>query len=252
VPTRPVFDFHARLAPRPGALDDLVATLDGCGIDRAVLAAGGTIDLSTLSRQLVDGGFVRTDPDNDAVLAACAASRGRFVPFFFANPHRPVTDYEKRAADFRGLEISPAVHGVPLTAARTDALVRAAVAVGHPVYVVCITRPGCGVADLVGLATAYPDATFVLGHTGIGNIDFHAVELIADRPNILVETSGGYSSVLATALRLLGPARLLFGSEYPLQHPDVELAKFDAVRIAADDWARIGWHNAHRILGLQE
>lgn len=252
MPDRPVFDFHARLAPRTGAVDGLVATLDASGIDRAALAAGGTIELSTLSRQLVDGGHVETDAENEAVLAACAGSGGRFVPLYFANPYRPADWYAKRAADFRGLEVSPAVHGVPLTDDRTEALVGVAASVGHPVYVVCLVRPGCGVADLVRLAADHRDATFVLGHSGTGNIDFHAVELIAGHPNILVETSGGYTSVLRAALRTLGPDRLLFGSEYPLQHPDVELAKFDAVRVPPADWARIGWHNAHHLLGLEE
>jgi hypothetical protein len=252
MPQGPVFDFHARLAPRTGAVDDLVAMLDACGINRAALAAGGTIELSTLSRQLVDGGHVETDADNDAVLAACARSGGRFVPFFFANPHRPADWYAKRANDFRGLEISPAVHGVPLTDDRTAALVAAAVSIGHPVYVVCLIRQGCGVADLVKLATDHPDGTFVLGHCGTGNIDFHAVELIADQANILIETSGGYSTVLRAALHRLGPDRLLFGSEYPLQHPNVELAKFDAVSVPPADWALVGWQNAHRLLGLEE
>ncbi|HEX5402459.1 MAG TPA: amidohydrolase family protein [Pseudonocardiaceae bacterium] len=252
MPNRPVFDFHARLAPRPGAVDGLVAMLDSCGLDRAALAAGGTIELSTLSRQLVDGGHVETDADNDAVLAACAGSDGRFVPFFFANPHRPVDWYAKRAAEFVGLEISPAVHGVPLTDDRTAELVAVAASVGHPVYVVCLIRPGSGVADLVRLATHHPDATFVLGHSGTGNIDFHAVDLIAGHANILLETSGGYTTVLRAALRQLGSERLLFGSEYPLQHPNVELVKFDAVSVTPADWERIAWRNAHRLLGLEQ
>ena len=38
-------------------------------------------------------------------------------------------------------------------------------------------------------------------------IDFYAVDLIADLPNVLLETSGGYTSVLSAALdRLVGTA----------------------------------------------
>jgi uncharacterized protein len=247
-----LFDFHARLAPVAGAAGKLLAVLDSAGIERAALCAGGTIDLVRLSRQLVEGGHVTTDPDNDAVLAACRGSGGRLVPFWFANPHRPAAEYDKRAADFRGLEVSPAVHGVPVDDRRTRELVEVAAAAGHPTYVVCLIRPGCGVRDLARLAAGFPAATFVLGHSGTGNIDFDAIEVIADRPNILFETSGGYSSVLAAALRRLGPERLLFGSEYPLQHPDVELAKFRAVGPAPADWARIAWQNAHRVLNLEE
>jgi len=248
----PAFDFHARLAPVPGALPRLIAALDASGIDRALVAAGGTIALDRLARQLVEGGGVDTQPDNDAVLAACHESGGRLVPCYFANPYRPAGWYRKRATDFRALEISPAVHGVALADERVDELVAVAAEVGHPVYVVCLIRPGAGVADLVALARRYPDGVFVLGHSGTGNIDFHAVDLIAGVPNILFETSGGYSSVLAEALRRLGRERLLFGTEYPLQHPDVELAKYQAVPMSTVDWEWIGRRNAYRVLNLEE
>ncbi|WP_199487538.1 amidohydrolase family protein [Actinomadura spongiicola] len=248
----PVLDFHVRLAPRPGAAERLLSTLDGCGIDRAVVCAGGTIDLERLSRQLVEGGHVETDAGNDAVLETCAGTDGRLVPFFFANPYRPPADYRERAAEFRGLEVSPAVHGVALTDPRVDALVGVAAEVGHPVYTVCLARPGAGVADLVVLARRFPDVGFVLGHSGVGNIDLHALTLIRDEPNILLETSGGYTCVAEAALSRLGADRVLFGSEYPLQHPAVELAKFRVLDLPPERWRRVAWDNAHRLLGEEK
>ncbi|TWJ27665.1 hypothetical protein JD81_01156 [Micromonospora sagamiensis] len=248
----PVFDFHVRLAPRPGAGERLRSALDECGLERAVVCAGGTIDLDRLSRQLVEGGHVETDADNDAVLAACAGTDGRLVPFFFANPHRPAEVYRARAAEFRGLEISPAVHGVGLTDPRVADLVGVAAEFDHPVYVVCLDRPGAGVADLVDLGRRFPQVDFVLGHSGIGNIDLYALTLIRDEPNILLETSGGYTCVVEAALRRLGAGRVVFGSEYPLQHPAVELAKFQALRLSPEQWRQVAWDNAHRLLGEEK
>jgi uncharacterized protein len=249
---QPVLDFHVRLAPRPGARDRLLTVLDDCGLARAVVCAGGTIELERLSRQLILGGHVETDADNDAVLRACEGTDGRLVPFFFANPHRDATVYRDVAADFRGLEISPAVHGVGLTDPRVVALVAVAAAAGHPVYVVCLDRPGAGVADLVALARRFPEVRFVLGHSGIGNIDLYALALIEDVPTILLETSGGYTCVADAALRTLGAGRVVFGSEYPLQHPTVELAKFQALRTPAEQWRQVAWDNAHRLLGEEK
>jgi predicted TIM-barrel fold metal-dependent hydrolase len=245
----PVLDFHVRLAPQPGARERLLSTLDECGIDRAVVCAGGAIDLDRLSRQLVEGGHVETDADNDAVLDACAGTGGRLVPFFFANPHRSPGVYRARAAEFRGLEVSPAVHGAGLTDPRIAELVGVAAEFTHPVYVVCLDRPGAGVADLVGLARTFARVNFVLGHSGIGNLDLHALTVIRDEPNILLETSGGYTCVAEAALRRLGAGRVLFGSEYPLQHPAVELAKFQALRVPAEQWRQVAWDNAHRLFG---
>lgn len=247
-----VFDFHARLAPRPGAATRLMKALDESGIDRAAVAAGGTIDPRRLARQLVEGGHIETDADNAAVLAACEESAGRLVPFYFANPHRPPQRYAEEGARFRGLEISPAVHGVPLTDPRVAALLEIAESLAHPVYVVCISRPGCGVADLVALARRFPRVTFVLGHSGIGNIDFYAVDLVAPVATIAVETSGGYTSVLRDALERLGDERVLFGSEYPLQDPRVELAKYQAVALPPERWRKVAWENAVRLLHLEE
>ncbi|MFI9583676.1 amidohydrolase family protein [Streptomyces sp. NPDC052236] len=249
---QPVLDFHMRLAPRAGARERLLSTLEDCGLQRAVVCAGGTMDLEALSRQIVEGGHVKSDADNDAVLAACQGTEGRLVPFFFANPHRAPGPYRSRAAAFRGLEISPAVHGVALGDPRVAALVEVAADFAHPVYVVCLDRRGAGVADLVALARRFPHVSFVLGHSGIGNIDLYALTLIEDEPNMVLETSGGYTCVAQAALRRLGAGRVVFGSEYPLQHPAVELAKFQALRLAAAQWRQIAWDNAHRLLGEEK
>jgi predicted TIM-barrel fold metal-dependent hydrolase len=245
---QPVLDFHVRLTPRPGAGERLLSTMDECGLTRAVVCAGGTIDLDRLSRQLIEGGHVETDADNDAVLRACEGSGGRLVPFFFANPHRPAAVYAATAGRFRGLEVSPAVHGVGLADPRVAGLVAVADRFEHPVYVVCLDRPGARVSDLVALARRFPRVRFVLGHSGIGNIDLYALTLIRDEPNILLETSGGYACVAEAAIGRLGAGRVLFGSEYPLQHPTVELAKFRALGVPPEQWRQIAWDNAHRLL----
>ncbi|MBO0869505.1 MAG: amidohydrolase family protein [Micromonosporaceae bacterium] len=247
-----IFDVHARLAPGPRAAARLVDAFDRCGIGQAALAAGGILRPEVLSRQIVDGTYTTADPDNDAVLAICAGSAGRFLPWYFANPHRPVAEYRDRAAQFRALEISPAVHGVPLTDPRVAAMVEVAAAAGHPVYVACLVRAGCDVADLVRLANSYLTTTFVLGHAGATTLDYRAVELIAPHPNVLFEASGGYTGVLRAALDQLGAGRVLFGSEYPIQHIEVELTKFDVLGLAEDDWAQVAWHNARRILGEEK
>lgn len=249
---QPVLDFHARLAPAPGSAGRLIATMDEHGIDRAVVCAGGLLDPYLLSAQIVRGGWVEADADNAAVLECCRRSGGRLVPFFFANPRGDPGRYAKSAADFRGLEISPAIHGVPLTDRRVAALVTLAGEFGHPVYVVCLGRAGSGVTDLVTLATLFPDVTFVLGHCGFIGIDFYAIDSVASTPNIVAETSGCYTCVAAAALSQLGPGRLVFGTEYPGQHPSVELAKIRALRLPADTWRLVAWGNACRLLGEGE
>lgn len=247
-----IFDFHARLGSGPGAMDRLRTTMDAWGIDGAVVSAGGMIDVDRLSTQIIEGGQVETDADNEAVLAGCRRYPARLLPFFFGNPHREPDSYRGRAGEFRGLEISPAVHGVPLTDERTTALVEVAEEIGHPVYVVCLGRPGAGAVDLVTLAGKFPDVTFVLGHCGFIGIDTYAVNKIAAVDNIVAETSGSYTGIVRIALERLGSGRVLFGTEYPLQHPSVELAKLRALELSPDVWRDVMWRNAQRVLGEEQ
>ena len=247
--SRPVLDFHARLAPDPAALERLLGRMRACRIERAVISAGGVISLEQLSRQLSQGGHVELDPDNDAVLRAASRCPQALIPFFFANPHRAAEDYRSRAAQFRGLEISPAVHGVPFGDARVHALVDVADEHGHSVYLVGLDRDGCRVADLVVLARAHPSVSFVLGHGGVGDLDVHGLGMIAPVPNVLWETSGGYTCITRMAVERLGPGRLLFGTEFPLQDPAVEFARFACLDLSENVWRQVAWRNAHELLG---
>jgi predicted TIM-barrel fold metal-dependent hydrolase len=245
----PVFDFHARLAPaerEPGAL---LTAMDDAGISRAAVSAGGLLGLEQLSAQINDGGRAEVAAGNDRVHEQCSRSGGRLLPFFFADPVRDVQPYRAAAGQFRGLEVSPAVHGFRLGDPAVAELVTIAATAGHPVYVVCLGRSGARPADLVSLARAFPEVTFVWGHCGHTGLDIAGLAEVAAAPNVLAETSGCLTVTARLAVRRLGAARVLFGTEYPLQHPRVELAKAGALGLDLLDLHDVMWGNACRVLG---
>ncbi len=203
----------------------MLQVMDTVGIARSAAIAGGSLSPEKLSEQITKGGGLDIDIDNAALAAECARSDGRLLPFFFANPHRGAEPYQSDGGRFYGLKLGPAVHGVPLRDPRTLSLVEVAQGWNHPVYLHCLARPGFEVSDLVELARQFPRVVFILGHAGVGNCDLYAVGQIRESRNIFFETSGGFSCVIESAYRQLGPERILFGTEYPLQHPRVEIEK---------------------------
>ncbi|GAB2606818.1 amidohydrolase [Paractinoplanes abujensis] len=243
-----VVDFHARLVPGDGEPGRLLAVMDAAGIDRAAVCAGGLLPLDRLAAQLNDGGRTETTADNEGVLRACERSRGRLLPFFFADPVQDVAAYGKRAFDFRGLEISPAVHGARLDDERVADLVAIAGSAGHPVYVVTVAQAGARPADLVTLAARFPAVTFVWGHCGHTGLDIAGLNALKNSHNVLAELSGSLTVTARLAVSRLGAGRVLFGTEYPLQQPEVELCKIDALGLGPAARAAVLGANACRVL----
>lgn len=243
-------DAHAHLRLGPGEVERLLAMMDRCGIESTVVIAGGTITPELLSIHYTRGGTLDVDVDNAGVLAACQRSHGRLLPFYFANPLRGAAPYIEAAADFHGLKLAPIVHGVPFSDPRVRDLVAAAAEFQHPTYLHCLPHAGFGVSDVIDLAKAIPDAQIILGHGGLGHADFHGISLIAKQPNIYFETSGSFSASTRFAWQTLGADRVLFGSEYPLQDPRVELTKMEALELPADDYRRIMGDNMRGLLAL--
>lgn len=229
-----VIDGHARL-PAGESCDWLLATLDRCGIHRAVVTAGSVVTLKQLATQLATGSYSTADPDNANVLRAFREQPERIIPFYFGNPHRAPTDYARDGHEFFGLEISPAVHGIALTDARVGSWLDVAAQYGHPVYTVCVPRDGARVSDLVSIARVHLGTTFILGHCGIGPLDIGAITEVDAVPNILVESSCTLFAVLLQAIEVLGAERVLFGSEFPHQHPAAELAKLAALDLSQSE-----------------
>ena len=113
---------------------------------------------------------------------------------------------------------------------------------------VCLGRPGTRTEDLVALAARHPAVSFVSGHCGHTGLDAAGLHRIAPRPNIAVEISGCWTAVARLAVRRLGAERVLFGTEHPLQHPSVEVAKLHALGLTPPQWRLVACGNAVRLL----
>jgi predicted TIM-barrel fold metal-dependent hydrolase len=210
----------------PEALADRwVHELDAHGVSRSALIAS------------VPG-------DESSVAAAVAKHPARFVGYFMVDPAAAdAVDRTRRALTELRLRVAclfPAMHHVPLDDDRTSRVVEAAAAVpGAAVFVHCGLL-SVGVRKQLGLpsrfdlrlgdplavsrlALAFPKMPFIIPHFGAGL--FREALMAADgSANIYFDTSSSNAwiryapgltldAVFKAALSILGPSRLLFGTD---------------------------------------
>jgi predicted TIM-barrel fold metal-dependent hydrolase len=252
----------------PGAPEELadrwVAELDRHGVSRAVLIAS------------VPG-------DEESVAIAAARHPSRFVGFFMFNP--AAADAEARleraiASGLRGICLFPAMHGYALVDERVRPVFATAERHGAAVFVHCGALT-VGVRRKLGLRSAFdwrlgdplalasvavrfPAVPVIVPHFGAGF--FREALMAADQcANVHLDTSSSNAwmkyypgltleSVFRHALAVVGPERLLFGTDssfFPRgwQQPvyAAQRAALDAIGADASTQDRIFGANFNRV-----
>ena len=96
-----------------------------------------------------------------------------------------------------------------------------------------------------------PEVTFILGHMGSLAFVLDAIEVAGRHRNVYLETSGMPSSaMLRRAVTECGPQRLLFGSDYPFWHPEVERARIESAGLDAGVVRMVLGENAAQLFRL--
>jgi phenylacetate-CoA ligase len=227
-----IIDAHAHLNEKTAPL--LRTRMEELGIGHTVVVAGGTIDPWALAKNVASGGRSQVLVDNSVVLAE-SKKDGRIIPFYFVTPSVPVTaELERELRAFAGLKLAPAVHGIDFRDRRVRQYIELACTLGLPVYSHCLFDERSSVERYCELAAQFREVRFILGHAGRHYFDLPAVETIQHVENVWFETSGGFELVVREAVRRLGAARVVFGSEFPIQGQASELVK---VRSSVSDGA---------------
>jgi predicted TIM-barrel fold metal-dependent hydrolase len=233
----------------PGAPEDLAdrwqQELDAHGVARSALIAS------------VPG-------DEASVAVAVARHPARFVGFFMVDPSAErAADRVSHAITELGLRAAclfPAMHHVPLADARVERIVEAVAA--HPgtaLFVHCgvlsvgvrkklglPSRFDMSLGDplsLTRLALAFPHLPFIVPHFGAGML--RETMMAADAcPNIHVDTSSSNNwiryapgwtlpGVFKTAVSVVGPARVLFGTDSSFFPRGWQTSTYEAQKAAA-------------------
>jgi predicted TIM-barrel fold metal-dependent hydrolase len=202
------FDAHTHIGQndpdgRRATPEEILEGLDEAGHEHALL-------------------FAMHEPDgygaaNDAVLAACEASGGRFVALARVSPHAEdaIAEAERcLAAGARGVKLHP----------RSDAFGLPNPVVGELAALVAehagvlLFHAGRGIPHLgesvVDLARLHPRASLVLAHAGISDLG-RIAPAAAELPNLLFDTAWWQVSDLLQLYTTIPPGQILYGSDMP-------------------------------------
>jgi predicted TIM-barrel fold metal-dependent hydrolase len=247
-------DAHTHLGAGRGAAATgaLLAMLDEYGIEAAV-AFPGAAGLAGSPRQI--------SAANRYVAEAARQHPDRLIGFATANPYHEDEAQEglQKAAGqgLRGLKLHPPLQGFVLSNRKLlDPILAQAARLGFPVIIHTGVRLAglpyveVSLGDIGRLAQAFPEVTFIVAHMGWGGRDSSGIgELARDHANVWFDTAGVNAPHQIQALVAAGAGdRILYGSDFPLLHPKVELLRVELAELAPEVKAGILGVNAQRLL----
>jgi predicted TIM-barrel fold metal-dependent hydrolase len=103
------------------------------------------------------------------------------------------------------------------------------------------------------VSSNYPEISFIMAHMGFwdGRGDFAYAAVVASRENVYVDLA--YSNVFYKALErlvaIVGPAKVVFGSDFPLHDPGYQVGRVTFSKLPAEEQQMILGMNMLRILG---
>lgn len=290
--SRRYFEAVATASPQPGTVAERIDRLaKGMAIEVPGPDLGVHVQrwLAELDRHGVARAvtFASAPEEADTVAEAARLARGRFVPVAQVNPKGPGTKDRVRdllaTKGFRGILLFPALHQYRLQGPEAAEVVRVAAEHRAVVYVQCgllkiPVRDALGLSgaidltcanpiEVVPLASAFPETTFVVPHFGAGFFR-EALLLCAQCENVVLDTSSSnawrvtepsgitLTDVFRRAIAVTGASRLLFGTDsatFPRGYRgDLLAAQQEALAACGTseaDRARILGGNAARLFG---
>ncbi len=204
-----------RFGPQDYTLDQLVDYQRRCGLDRLIV--------SNLDAASVGSGAANKDEPiaNGECLDLCAKQRG-WHALYWVRPGQ--VDHSPHAMagallgePFAGLLLAPELNGFSLESTALEPVLTVAASVKKPVFIRVSEKAGARPIDAYVFSRRVPQTAFVLFGTDGLALWSEAIEAVTRAKSrgdarLFVETSGASCAEIASTVEMIGPERLLFGS----------------------------------------
>ena len=243
-----IIDCHGHVGPARGidrdtSVEAMVALMDAIGISRTAISGlmfATGVRLETMNDWVAE--FVRAEPD-------------RFLGYCYLNPNYPeeLEAEIERCFDelgFAGFKLHVDWNGYPYDGDRYTPVYEYANTRRLPIL--AHTWGDDAVRRLAAMARRYPDASFLAGHSGAGDVKIN-IEEARRTPHLFLELtySAGTPWGVERFVREVGAEQVLWGSDSILFAQSHQVGKVAFARISESDKALILGGNARRIFGLE-
>ncbi|HEY9790911.1 MAG TPA: amidohydrolase family protein [Candidatus Obscuribacterales bacterium] len=222
----------------------LLKSMDRNGIDRAIVCS---LEPFITTQEILEA----VAPHKDRILVFASVARNEPHPVQYLQKHI-------ESGEIAGLKIHPQVGQYAcnelyectkdVVALATEYDLPILIHTGHiPASAIGGLANGCGdVRAVAPLVKAFPHAKIVLAHIGWESWRY-ILELAQQYKHVSVETSWQPPAIIRRALDLLGPHRVLFGSDFPLFHQGMALSMMRQA-VTAREFVHVASTNATYIL----
>lgn len=225
------------LTHTPRTAEALLAVMDAQGVDMAVITGLGQM------------------MDNDYLVEACRNHPTRFVGMGQADPRRPDALDSIRAfagqPGMKALKLHPTMHGYHVCDhGLLDPVFDLAAQLGLVVLVNALDDPFCAPLSIEEIARNFPTVPTLIAHSGVIWNVMEAILVAGRTANMYLETSATQLIDVETMYRMVGPDKIVMGTDWPCFDFELELLKLRKAIGDDADRAKVTGGNLAGLLGL--
>jgi predicted TIM-barrel fold metal-dependent hydrolase len=232
-----IVDVEFYVNPGSSNLDELVKMERDAGIDKVILMPEPKLRPNNAG--------MRAEADQIEMFLLCAS----------VNPSlgkESLEEFEKAITEwgFRGLKLMPPKHGYRIVDEIVYPFLEKATELKVPVSIHS-GQEQCHPADIGFMALEFPEIPFIMDHMGYRYYVRQALLAAKHAKNLyLATTAVPEPGFIKSAVKKLGPERVVFGSNGPMMPPDIQLEVVRRVGLNPDDEALVLGGNAARLYGI--